>query len=253
MICDRERLAHFLQQLKALSSSGGFTKSDLLTPEFHLAKDGYLDMYYSPHNEYINPHAAVVISGITPGFFQMQRAYKAAAQLLKNGESLEVIAYETKKAAGLSGSMRQHIIEMLNECSLPAALHVEDSSRLFDSKRELLHTTSVIKHPVFYKQKNYTGHRPAISRSALLSRYALRCFPDEIEMMEKDILLIPLGKAAESACRMLKKNGRMRQAVILEGFPHPSGANGHRFKQFHENKQSLREQIQRFAGFLQQL
>ncbi|MBL3613512.1 hypothetical protein JMN16_10675, partial [Bacillus sp. RHFS18] len=127
MICDRERLAHFLQQLKALSSSGGFTKSDLLTPEFHLAKDGDLDMYYSPHNEYINPHAAVVISGITPGFFQMQRAYKAAAQLLKNGESLELIAYETKKAAGLSGSMRQHIIEMLNECGLPAALHVEDS------------------------------------------------------------------------------------------------------------------------------
>lgn len=183
----------------------------------------------------------------------MQLAYKKAAQLLKDGETLETIAYETKKAAGLSGSMRQNIIEMLNECSLPAALHVEDSSRLFDSKRELLHTTSVIKHPVFYKQKNYTGHRPAISRSALLSRYALRCFPDEIEMMEKDILLIPLGKAAESACRMLKKNGRMRQAVILEGFPHPSGANGHRFKQFHENKQSLREQIQRFAGFLQQL
>ncbi|ASB65664.1 uncharacterized protein S101413_02218 [Bacillus velezensis] len=72
-------------------------------------------------------------------------------------------------------------------------------------------------------------------------------------MIEKDILLIPLGKAAESACRMLKKNGRMGHAVILEGFPHPSGANGHRFKQFHENKQSLREQIQRFAGFLQQL
>ncbi len=149
--------------------------------------------------------------------------------------------------------MRQNIIEMLNECGLPAALHVEDSSRLFDSKQELLHTTSVIKHPVFYKQKNYTGHRPAISRSALLSRYALTCFPDEIEMMKKDILLIPLGKATESACRMLKKNGRMGHAVILEGFPHPSGANGHRFKQFHENKQSLREQIQRFAGFLQRL
>ena len=58
-----------------------------------------------------------------------------------------------QKAAGLSGSMRQHIIEMLNECGLPAALHVEDSSRLFDSKRELLHTTSVIKHPVFINRK----------------------------------------------------------------------------------------------------
>lgn len=115
MICDRERLAHFLQQLKALSSSGGFTKSDLLTPAFHLAKDGDLDLYYSPHNEYINPYAVVAISGITPGFFQMQLAYKKAAQLLKDGETFETIAYETKKAAGLSGSMRQNIIEMLNE------------------------------------------------------------------------------------------------------------------------------------------
>lgn len=167
----------------------------MLTPAFHLAKDGDLDLYYSPHNEYINPHAVVAISGITPGFFSNAAGLQKAAQLLKDGETLETIAYETKEAAGLSGSMRQNIIEMLNECGLPAALHVEDSSRLFDSKRELLHTTSVIKHPVFYKQKNYTGHRPAISRSALLSRYALKCFPDEIEMMEKDILLIPLGKA----------------------------------------------------------
>ncbi len=70
MICDRERLAHFLQRLKALSSSVGFTKSDLLTPAFHLAKDGDLDLYYSPHNEYINPYAVVAISGITPGFFK---------------------------------------------------------------------------------------------------------------------------------------------------------------------------------------
>ena len=113
-------------------------------------------------------------------------------------------------------SFQENIIEMLNECSLPAALHVEDSSRLFDSKRELLHTTSVIKHPVFYKQKNYTGHRPAISRSALLSRYALRCFPDEIEMIEKDILLIPLGKAAESACRMFQNDRMTHSAVLLQ-------------------------------------
>ncbi|ASF29051.1 MULTISPECIES: hypothetical protein [Bacillus amyloliquefaciens group] len=250
MICGRERLSLYLQKLKTLSFSGGFTKADLLTANFHLAKDGDLDMFYSPHNEYINPRAVIAISGITPGFSQMQQAYKAAAHLLKSGASLETIAYETKKAAGLSGSMRQHIIEMLNECGLPAALDIEDSSQLFDAKRELLHTTSVIKHPVFYKHKNYTGHRPTISSSALLSRYALKCFPDEIEMIKKDILLIPLGKAAETACRTLKKNGRMNHAVILEGFPHPSGANGHRFKQFDENKQSLREQIQRFDKFI---
>lgn len=82
MICVRERLAHFLQQLKALSSSGGFTKSDLLTPAFHLAKDGDLDLYYSPHNEYINPHAVVAISGITPVFSN-------AAGLQKSGTAFK--------------------------------------------------------------------------------------------------------------------------------------------------------------------
>ncbi|MCC9021629.1 hypothetical protein [Bacillus nakamurai] len=251
MICDRKRLAHFLMRLKALSSSVPFTKSDLLTPSFHLFRDGELDMYYSPHNEYINPRAVIVIAGITPGFSQMQRAYDTAARLLKSGEPLETMAIETKKAAELSGSMRQHIIGMLDECGLPAVLHIEDSSQLFNTKREMLHTTSVIKHPVFYQHKNYTGHRPAISQSALLSRYAFECFPAEIETLKRHILLIPLGKAAESVCHTLKEHSRLKQAMLLRGFPHPSGANGHRFKQFRENKQSLQEQIQHFAQLIQ--
>lgn len=68
MICGRERLSLYLQKLKSPSFSGGFTKADLLTANFHLAKDGDLDMFYSPHNEYINPRAVIAISGITPGF-----------------------------------------------------------------------------------------------------------------------------------------------------------------------------------------
>ncbi|MBT2575262.1 hypothetical protein J7E26_15145 [Bacillus sp. ISL-51] len=247
MICDRKRLVHYLNQIK----TGLFTKSDLLTPPYRLFQEGELDMFYSPHNEYINPQALIVIAGITPGFSQMKRAYSTAANLLKSGASLEQIAFETKKAAGLSGSMRQHITGMLDECGLPAALHLQGSSQLFSHKRELLHTTSVIKHPVFYQQKNYTGHRPSIRQSVLLSHYAFECFPAEIETLKRHILLVPLGKAAESVCHTLKEHSRLKNAMLLRGFPHPSGANGHRFKQFRENKKSLQEQIQRFAERIQ--
>lgn len=251
MIFDRKRLAHYLNQLHTLSASGPFTKSDLRTPPFRLFQDGELDMFYSPHNEYINPQALIVIAGITPGFSQMQRAYSTAANLLKIGASLEQIALETKKAAGISGSMRKHITEMLDECGLPAVLHIKESSQLFTQERDLLHTTSVIKYPVFYRQKNYTGYRPSISQSDLLSRYAFECFPAEIETLKRHILLIPLGKAAESVCRTLTEQNRLKQTMLLRGFPHPSGANGHRFKQFRENKQSLQEQIQRLGDLIQ--
>ncbi|QXG62763.1 hypothetical protein KUL67_09485, partial [Bacillus spizizenii] len=84
------------------------TKSDLLASPFRLHQENELCIYYSPHNEYINRAASIVIAGITPGFSQMKTAYKTAAESLRQGRSLEQMAVDTKKAAGLSGSMRHN-------------------------------------------------------------------------------------------------------------------------------------------------
>ncbi|MCY7781975.1 hypothetical protein MOB98_05200 [Bacillus sp. N13C7] len=246
MIVNRRCLKEFAEKLHSLPSSP--TKSDLLVSSFRLHQENELGIYYSPHNEYINHNAAIVIAGITPGFFQMKTAYETAVESLRRGRSLEQMAVDTKKAAGLSGSMRNNLINMLNLCGLPQALGIQCASQLFGDLRHMLHTTSVIKYPAFIQLKNYTGYRPAISRSPILSTYAFDNFPAELNNMTRPALLIPLGKAAETVCEALISEHSLQKFFCLRGFPHPSGANGHRFKQFNKNKEQLEKQIRAFAS-----
>ncbi|NTU25561.1 hypothetical protein HPX95_05090 [Bacillus tequilensis] len=246
MMINRCCLEKFAEKLPSLPSS--LTKSDLLTDSFRLHQEDELGIYYSPHNEYINRAASIVIAGITPGFSQMKTAYETAAESLREGRSLEQMAADTKKAAGLSGSMRHNLITMLNLCGLPQALGIQSAAQLFGDLRHMLHTTSVIKYPVFVQQKNYTGYRPAITRSPILSTYAFGHFPAELDKVTGPALLIPLGKAAETVCGTLIGQHGLRNLFCLHGFPHPSGANGHRLKQFSQNKEQLERQIRSFAS-----
>ncbi|NLS86868.1 hypothetical protein EYI23_02595 [Bacillus subtilis] len=128
MIINRSCLKEFAEKLHSLPSS--LTKSDLLTDPFRLHQENELAIYYSPHNEFINRDASLVIAGITPGFFQMKTAYETAA---------------------------------------------------------------------------------------------------------------------ETVCETLIRQHRLQNLICLSGFPHPSGANGHRLKQFAKNKELLERQIHSFA------
>lgn len=61
MIVNHSCLKEFAEKLHSLPSS--LTKSDLLISPFHLHQENELDIYYSPHNEYINRTATIVIAG----------------------------------------------------------------------------------------------------------------------------------------------------------------------------------------------
>lgn len=178
MIVNHSCLKEFAEKLHSLPSS--LTKSDLLISPFHLHQENELDIYYSPHNEYINRTATIVIAGITPGFSQMKTAYETAVESLRQGRTLEQMAVDTKIAAGFSGSMRHNLITMLDLCGLPQAFGIQSAAQLFGDLRHMLHTTSVIKYPVFIQQKNYTGYKPAITHSPILSTYAFGYFPAEL-------------------------------------------------------------------------
>lgn len=100
----------------------------------------------------------------------------------------------------------------------------------------------MIKFPVFYRGKNYTGHQPKIEKSALLSKFAYHRFVDEINTLPNSSLIIPLGKKVDVIVDELREKGKVNQ-VCLKGYPHPSGANGHRIKEFNKNKHSLIDKI----------
>lgn len=232
------KLPQFLPKIQSLAE---FNKQTLLTDSFLLETEGDLAMYYAPHNEYINTDAKIIIVGITPGWNQMKTAYIQLVKSISKGESLEKMLENTKIAASFSGTMRKNLIVMLDKIGLPETLAIDSSEQLFSTYRSFLHTTSIIKYPVFYKGKNYTGHTPTIDQSKLLKRYAYEVFPIELAQITDPALVIPLGKATEKVIHTVQNKNE--QHIYLYGFPHPSGANGHREKQFKLNQKQLEDKF----------
>jgi hypothetical protein len=239
------KLPSYLSEISSLSLP--LTKETLLTPRFLLEKSGNLEMYYAPHNEYINTKAKIVLIGITPGWTQMRTAYEQTLQSLDLNQSQNQILEAAKMAAGFSGPIRKNLIAMLDQAGLSKFLNIDSTLSLFHENRRLVHTASVIKYPVFLHGQNYTGHRPGIGQLDLLSYYSMGIFPEELQQIGPGALLIPLGRTVESVLQHLKKEAKLPSHTLLTGFPHPSGANGHRIKQFQHNKDHMASIIKEWA------
>ena len=238
-------LKQFTNVIKVLPLKKKYTKEELLTPDFLIEQQGAVEIYYAPHNEYLNPQAKIFIVGITPGFEQMSRAISEARSCFEENLSLDEIQYRCKKAGRFSGSLRQNLIQFLNQLNLTDKLGITNASELFEEHDDLLHTISLIPYSVFVKGKNYTGHTPNLLKSPMLMSYVKDNFITELNKLDP-VLIIPLGKSVEEVLLYLAQEGLINESHILKGFPHPSGANGHRFKQFNENKESMMHQIDKY-------
>lgn len=222
-----------------------FEKKDLLTENFKLQEQNKIKIFYAPHNEIVNKEAKIFIVGITPGWTQTSIAYKTASDGLRKGLSYEEIKKECKRNSRFSGSMRKNLIEMLDELKLYEKLELNSCNELFDIKDHLLHTTSVIPYPVFVSEKNYTGHSPKILDNQMLYGYVKKYFYNESKLLS-NALIIPLGKAVDEILEEMIKEGVLQENNCLLGFPHPSGANGHRKEIFNKNKEQLLSKIDNY-------
>ena len=225
----------YYNKIKGLSS---FDKENILNEQFELYNKENMKIYYAPHNETINNKARIFIVGITPGWTQTSIAYETAHNGIINNLEPELIKKECKKNSRFAGSMRKNLIEMLDELNINEKLDLDSCSELFEEKDYLLHTTSIIPYPVFINNKNYTGSNPKIMDNEILYSYVKRYFYNEIEKLP-NVLIVPLGKAVEEVLKKMIKDNLIKEEQCLLGFPHPSGANGHRKKQFEENKMKL--------------
>ncbi|MDQ6419126.1 hypothetical protein RB620_06700 [Paenibacillus sp. LHD-117] len=235
----------YLDFLRSLPG-GKLTREHLLVPELLLEERGRLSVYYVPY-DYVNEAAKLMIIGITPGFTQMETAIREARDCLREGVPISDIDRRAKFAASFAGTMRANLVRMLDLIGIPSLIGVGDSGELFGASRPLLHTTSAIRYPVFVNGRNYTGHGPSILQSDLLSGYARTIFLNEVKRVE-GALLIPLGKAVGDVLRAFAEEGMVDPARCLFDFPHPSGANGHRWKQLEEHKDKLARQAAKWYG-----
>ncbi len=234
----------FTKYKKLISSlSPSLETSTLKSEKFLVDKDEKknLEIYYAPF-EYINERAKVIIVGITPGLHQMKQAYSTVIRLKDTEMVDEEILHEVKKNSSFEGPMRKNLIAMLDELELHHYLGLNSTSELFRTASHLVQTTSVIKYPVFYKGKNYNGSTPNILRTDLLKKYIVNTFAEEIIRLEHP-LIIPLGVNVSKVLNYLTTNDYLNSDSILYGFPHTSGGNGHRHKQFAENKEDMKQKI----------
>lgn len=236
----------FAKLIRALPERPLYSRNELLTPQFKLAEEGRLAMYYAPFDS-MRPAAKLAMIGVTPGWTQMEIAYRIARRELLAGRSLEEAYREAKRQASFGGSMRSLLVSTLDDLAVPKLLRLTSSHELFESATELVHTTSAIRYPVFVGERNYTGSTPVIERSPLLMDYARRILAPELSQLSS-ALFVPLGRAVESLLTVLESEQRIPAGHILQGFPHPSGANGHRVSQFTANRESLRKQLQAVLG-----
>ena len=237
----KKTLYDYKEAIMKLPLKNKYTKEELLIKDFLVDSEKNIEIYYAPHNEYLNPNAKVFIIGITPGFQQMSTAIATARKELEVNDDIEEIQYKCKVAGRFSGSLRKNIISMLDGIELNKSLELQSCSELFEDKDYLLHTISLIPYPAFVNKENYSGHTPKLMKSDFLMKYVYENFISEFKKLNspENILLIPLGKAVEEVLIKLKEDGIIKEDQILLGFPHPSGANVNRLVQFEKNKDNM--------------
>ena len=208
-------------------------KKSVISKDFLVNKDENIEIYYAPF-DYINSKAKIVIVGITPGLQQMIQSF----QVIKDGKSLK----EVKDLSSFKGSMRTTLIKYMDELKISKILKIKSCESLFNLDSKYLHTTSLVKYPVFDKGKNYSGAN--ILKKKILLDFIEKNFLEELKTLKKSII-VPLGNTVSSTIEYLNSKYNLKLECFLKGFPHPSGANARKNIQFKENKISMIKLLKR--------
>lgn len=218
-----------------------YERSELVTDQFLLFQDGPLSAYYVPFHD-VNPKARVAIVGLTPGWTQMERAFRTAREGLAEGLDGEALFRRISMASAFAGTMRRNLIKWFDELGLNTRLEIFSCAALFESSRELVHSTSAVSAAIFKDGKNYTGYSPSLLTLPKFQTFIAENFAKELALLP-DAVIVPLGKIAGEIVQFLHEDNHVSLDRCLMGFPHPSGANGHRDRFFAEGCEMWREQL----------
>lgn len=223
------RLFHrFAPVIRALSADELRGAPSLYT-KLTLAEHGVVRVCYAPF-DYINAAARVVIVGITPGRTQMLNALREARRGLDQGLADEAVLKAAKATGAFSGAMRPNLTALLDAIGLQRWLGIASCTELFGSATHLVQTTSVLRNPVFLDDENYNGN-PNMTRTPLLKEQLLEHFSADVAALPHAVF-VPLGDKVAEALHFMSSQGLLERERIIDGLPHPSGANAERIAYF---------------------
>ena len=214
-------MSKFLNQIRSLKK---INKSTITNKNFLIKREDNIEIYYAPF-DYINSKAKIMIVGITPGLQQMLQSFEA----VNEGRSLK----EVKDLSSFKGSMRTTLIKYLDALNINKKLKIKSCESLFNTNSKYLHSTSLIKYPVFDKGRNYSGS--GLLKKKILLDFLETYFVKELKKLDKTII-VPLGNTVSSTIDYLNNEFKLNLKCFLKGFPHPSGLNVRKDIQFKENK-----------------
>tara|TARA_B110000003_G_scaffold197600_1_gene196300 strand:+ start:69 stop:740 length:672 start_codon:yes stop_codon:yes gene_type:complete len=214
-------MSKFLNQIRSLKK---INKSTITNKNFLIKREDNIEIYYAPF-DYINSKAKIMIVGITPGLQQMLQSFEA----VNEGRSLK----EVKDLSSFKGSMRTTLTKYLDALNINKKLKIKSCESLFNINSKYLHSTSLIKYPVFDKGRNYSGS--GLLKKKILLDFLEEHFVKELKKLDKTII-VPLGNTVSSTIDYLNNEFKLNLKCFLKGFPHPSGLNVRKDIQFKENK-----------------
>ncbi len=188
-----------------------------------------------------------MLVGITPGSFQAREALREAQRCLRQDLPNEQTLRLVNAVGSFSGPTRANLVTMLDGAGLADALGIDSTARLFDTHHHLAAKASAISYPLFVNGQNYSGGNPPLIGHPVL-RSLVRASLGPRVAMAAEALVIPLGKAAQDAVMLLTADGLLDRERCLLGFPHPSGANGWRVRQYTARRKTLREEVAHWAA-----
>ena len=194
----------YLDQIKSLKK---INKSTITNNKFLVKKEGNIKVYYASF-DYINSKAKIMIVGITPGLQQMLQSF----QVINEGKSLK----EVKDLSSFKGSMRTTLIKYMDELKINKILKIKSCESLFNINSKYLHSTSLIKYPVFDKGKNYSGS--GLLKKKILLDFLEAHFVKELKKLDKTII-VPLGNTVSSTIDYLNNEFKLNLKCFLKGFP----------------------------------
>jgi hypothetical protein len=220
---------YFGRHASAIAAATPAKLKDGLLEEFNLGRDGSLNVCYAPF-DFIASEAQLVVVGITPGRAQAINALAAASVALRAGKDHKEATRLAKLTGSFSGPMRANLVSMLDHIGLASALVVTSCANLFDPTNQRVHFTSALRYPVFVGNNNYNG-TPDMLKTPLLKSMIDTCLADEAKRLSNAIWL-PLGPQPVRALDYLCGKGLLNRGQVLQGLPHPSGANAERISYF---------------------
>jgi hypothetical protein len=192
-----------------------------------IERQGDIEVFYTPF-EHLNKLAKIALVGITPGDTQMANANAVARTALLAGKSTDEILKVAKDVAAFSGdTIRANLINQLNHWGFNKWLGLDDCAELFGSSRHLVHTTSLLRYPVFKAGQKYNGQGD-MARNPVLRKYLLDYFAKEVAELGGAIF-ISLGPVVHRVLDQLIKEDVIAKDRVVSGMLHPSGENNYRF------------------------